>query len=156
MMNDEFAQVIEKSLDKIKARTEEWNPRYRRYIEQINAAVPLLKTTRGKFRKWGPLEVYTTVGDVKDLRKASNFVFQLRYSGQLVGRLRYKEDDGPSGTVLLEIDKKLRRSNAEHFGYTDGSDSATIRVKWNSPEGARFRNHFISLENGTLEKPKRK
>jgi hypothetical protein len=29
-------------------------------------------------------------------------------------------------------------------------------VKWNSPEGARFRNHFISLENGTLEKPKRK
>jgi hypothetical protein len=151
-MSDEFAQVISDTHAVVTTNAEEWAPRYRRYIGQINAVIPLIGTTRKKFRAWGPLEIHMTVGNAATAKKASDLVFQLRYNGQVVGRLQYKEKNGASGKVWLEIDKESK-SNEEHFEYVTENKKP---VEWDSPEGKRFRKHFLDRENSSSETSKRK
>lgn len=142
MNYQEFANQIQADILNNK---NEWYEKYFCYAIKLIDNEQNIRERRKEFRKWGPLQVYTTIGSV--IKNSSNF--DIRYLGQSVATISVTENKGPKATtatgertVKLSTENKVD-TNKKYFDY----DRLIKNEDWNSPVAKEFREYFKNIKN---------
>jgi hypothetical protein len=109
----------------------EWITRYKGYADEIQGRDVLIRDAKEHFREWAPLFLYTNISTTKSTtEKKVDFI--LRYKGQEVGHLYYKNSQ--------DIELEVRENADKYFGYKLPLKGNVF--PWRSPEAENFRAHF--------------
>ncbi len=135
MNNLLYIEVVQRTLDLLKNHNtgDDWETRYNNYYDDITK-----KKKENLIRINSPLFVYTTITG----EKSKYPVMQLRYMGQIVGKLIKK-----SNRYFLSLDKKTNKTNDKAF--TDKTKNTVYKITdcgdfdWSKSTQAReFRKFF--------------
>jgi hypothetical protein len=129
-MKNEFMSVLEEVRTLLNDNSE-WRERYVDYAEKIQENIPFINSVRSSFREWSPLKIYLNITSAKTAK--NTVIFDLRYMGQTVARLKGKKDK-----VHKLSTKDLEDTNMRYFGC----DICLPDADWCGEEAARFRGFF--------------
>lgn len=130
-------EAIETTQKELNENASKWQDRFVYYMTKTIENKQDIIERRKKFRKWGNLSVYFTIGRAKD---NSNY-FDLRYQGQSVGQISVSRSDN---TVKLHISKTQYANNCNEkylTGYPKDICTAGC-YEWHSKTAKEFRKYF--------------
>lgn len=129
-------EVICITQQELKEHESEWKDRFEYYLTKTIENKDSILERRKKFRKWGNLTVYFTIGRAKD---NSNY-FDLRYQGQSVGQISVSRRDN---SVKLHISETQFNNNSNE-NYLKGypKECKAGCYDWHSEEAKAFRKYF--------------
>lgn len=129
----ELIEIIDGKLEEDKS----WLPYYKGYGQQLarSANEEKYKKAKRTIRKNNPFELYVTMGAIDEKTKP---IFHLRYLGQSIGKLEYKNDQ-----VYLSVADK-QEQNEKYFAY---KGPAFEDEKWTSPKAREFRSYFTNAKD---------
>jgi hypothetical protein len=127
----EFNEIIENTR-KLLDDYPEWQERYAHYAKDISSNINYIKSVREKFREWSPLRVYMNVTNAKNA--STSVKFELRYLGQTVADLIYKQNENEYKLNTAKFDDKNNRDF--------DCKICLANVKWDGKEAKEFRKYF--------------
>ena len=122
--------VIKEASRLLEENRQEWEPRYKKYVEAIT-------TAQSKSDMNLPFKLPTNVRVYKTISSVDKLEYDLRYAGQSIGSMTFED-----GKIMLHI-KKMNK----WVGATINSD---IDCEWRSNEASNFRSYFKNCDGTSL------
>lgn len=124
---DVLKKTVEEAEQLLKNK-EEWIDRYGDYAKEITSNEKIINLVRKSFRESPPLYVYSSISRETNATKEDRVTFDLRYKGQSVATIKYKNK-----IAMLET----KENTNEYFSIEGGKT-----FEWDSKGAELFRKHF--------------
>jgi len=137
LLIEKLQETAEKAENELK-KNDEWIKRYANYASIIKNNLTAIKNVRKKFRVDKPLYVYSNISKIRDAKKEEAVTFDLRYRGQSVGNIEYRDN----------ILKMVTKDNTEEFFGIKGGET----LDWDNNDARAFRSYFSSFPPNKKDK----
>ena len=127
-MEATLASQIALAQELLDDKREEWEGRYTQYASAVLSNTDKIVALRKTFRQWHPLYVYMAIG----MAKGSADTVNLRYRGQEVANIKFKNDE-------IIIENSYKRDNEKYFALDFLPEREFL---WHGKEAAQLRKHF--------------
>lgn len=121
--------IIKEASRLLEENRQEWEPRYKRYIEDIATAEK--KYSETEFRLPKNLRLYNSISSVGKLG------YDVRYAGQSIAEIKFE-----NGDIWLQVKDMSKR-----FEFPV---EPSMSYKWDSAEANQFRSYFKNCEKADL------